>query len=44
MADDWKRRSDLKSWAISRTCDALAWLVGYARLLTETRCVAIKDG
>lgn len=20
MADDWKRRSDLKSWAISRTC------------------------
>lgn len=20
MAEDWKRRSDLKSWAISRTC------------------------
>jgi len=35
MADDWKRRSDLKSWAISRTCDALAQdRVGIGLLLT----------
>ena len=31
MADDWKRRSDLKSWAISRTCEGGRGLAGRQR-------------